>query len=271
MKFNKLRHWRFATALVGSSLLATSAAGTPAHTSFSRSLRACGGTTHAPRDLEMKPPRSEPVTCGGGTYIVEVDYGDDSNDGRFDSYVSCETSDGKSYRVNGLPDSVENAIRTTIPSGIRFDGRMPELRLPEGIEVNESTATIDLPAGEALSFEAPREDGVFDRRNLAVTGTRSVLVVRVIAMDASTTQSVERLSDSVFGNGANGPADPVTMRSQYLACSYDQLEFVEANDRDGTSTNIRNGTCEKLCLTQSYTASSVKKGKPGKLTFSTYG
>ena len=76
-------------------------------------------------------------------------------------------------------------------------------------------------------------------------GTLSIFVVRVISADASTTDSVERLRDSVFGNGADGSADPVTMRSQYLACSYDQLEFVEANDRDGTNSNIRNGAFER--------------------------
>ena len=66
----------------------------------------------------------------------------------------------------------------------------------------------------------PDEGGPFDpfnpldRCDLAVTGTRSVLVVRVVAADTSTTQSVERLSNSVFGNGADGSVDSVTMRSQ---------------------------------------------------------
>ena len=267
MKFDNLCHWLGAATFLGSSLLTTAAAAgtaasTAVHTSFGRGLR--GGTPHTPhtlRDLQREPPRNEPVTCAGGTYIVEVEHGDDRDsivndrNSYSDSYISCETSGGKSYKVNGMPDSVESEIRTSISGRIGIApgiaGRMPELRLPEGSVVNESTATIDLPAGGAVNFEAPDEGGPFDsfnpfdRRDLAVTGTRSVLVVRVVAADTSTTQSVERLSNSVFGNGADGSVDPVTMRSQYLDCSYNQLEFVEATDRDGTDINIRNGACER--------------------------
>ena len=71
-----------------------------------------------------------------------------------------------------------------------------------------------------------------------------MLVVRVQhATQASTTATVERLSDSVFGNGVDGSDDPVTLKSQYSECSYGALNFVEAANRNGnTGTNIRNGT-----------------------------
>ena len=59
---------------------------------------------------------------------------------------------------------------------------------------------------------------------------------------SETTASELRLSDSVFGNGVDGNVDSVTLRSQYKACSHDQLNFEEADDRDGKIINIRNGT-----------------------------
>ena len=72
-------------------------------------------------------------------------------------------------------------------------------------------------------------------------GTLSIFVVRVISADASTTAPAERLGDSVFGNGADGSADPVTPRSQYVDCSYSQLESVEVTARNGINTNLCTG------------------------------
>jgi hypothetical protein len=230
--------WLFATALaIGSSyrIAADANASPPGH-------RLRGTTTteqHQPLRRHLKKP-VDSSTCAG-TSIVDVQYEDHSID---ESYISCETSNGKSYKVVGVPDSVVRGNKSNIVGGLS------ELVLPEGSEVDESTATIQLPPGKGVQFKeksnkgkGPHNNGLYDRsRNLAVTGQRSVLVVRVIATDATTTASVERLSDSVFGNGADGSVDPVTLRSQYLACSHDALEFVEAADRDGTNIQIRNGT-----------------------------
>lgn len=77
---------------------------------------------------------------------------------------------------------------------------------------------------------------------VAETQDRSVLVVRVVATDASTSVSEARLSDSVFSNNADGDgADAASLKTQMSACSFGQLNFVEAADRDGSSVNIRNG------------------------------
>ena len=64
-----------------------------------------------------------------------------------------------------------------------------------------------------------------DRRNLAVvTGDKSVLVVRVIASDDTTTASVSQLSDGVFGTAG----DPVNLKSQFYECSREQLNIIPA-------------------------------------------
>ena len=83
---------------------------------------------------------------------MEVEHGDDRDsivndrNSYSDSYISCETSGGNSYKINGMPDSVKSEIRTSISGRIGIApgiaGRMPELRLPEGSVVNESTATM---------------------------------------------------------------------------------------------------------------------------------
>lgn len=58
-----------------------------------------------------------------------------------------------------------------------------------------------------------------------VVGQRSLLVVRVVAPDASTTASVEELSDAVFGT--NG--DRANLVTQFAACSNKQLTFTASN------------------------------------------
>merc|ERR1712157_678062 len=60
-------------------------------------------------------------------------------------------------------------------------------------------------------------------RNLA-TGTRSVLAVRILAPDSTTSFTEQQLSDSIFGNNV----DNINLRDQYLRCSADQLEFTKA-------------------------------------------
>ena len=137
--------------------------------------------------------------------------------------------------------------------------------LHDGSILDEATGSIDLPPGQALQFKEINKWGgwngnvnsgsddivndggnkgksLFDRNRHLATGKKSVLVVRVKAANSETTDSELRLSDSVFGNGFDGSTDPVTLRSQYKACSYGQLEFEEAENKDGTNINIRNGT-----------------------------
>jgi hypothetical protein len=84
------------------------------------------------------------------------------------------------------------------------------------------------------------------RRTLQ-TGTRSVLAVRVLLNDVSyNIASQTGLSNDVFGNGL----DTVNLKSQYAACSYNQLLFTKSPNRNMTSnpndgcTDIRNGVVD---------------------------
>lgn len=66
---------------------------------------------------------------------------------------------------------------------------------------------------------------------------RSVLIVRVVLVDAEPSNSVQELSDSVFGNNV----DNINLASQFQACSYGQMSFVKALDRSGMTSSINNG------------------------------
>lgn len=93
---------------------------------------------------------------------------------------------------------------------------------------------------------ANRPDNFFDlgSRRLAETGNKTVLVVRVVAADGSTSFSTSELSDAVFGTDG----DLVNLKSQYAACSYDQFNFNPAPNRavaaGQVGTNIVNGATE---------------------------
>ncbi|GFH56571.1 hypothetical protein CTEN210_13047 [Chaetoceros tenuissimus] len=64
-------------------------------------------------------------------------------------------------------------------------------------------------------------------------GTRTVLVVRVIAVDKSTTASESELAENIFEN-AN---DSLNLQSWYKQCSYNQLNFVPATG-DGINKGV---------------------------------
>jgi hypothetical protein len=159
--------------------------------------------------------------------------------------LSCDTADGKHYVVQGAPDHLIQANKKGI-----IDGAI-ELSLPAGAYLDEDTATLKMPSSGGVKLKErmgkhsdnSKEGLIFDRsrRSLAVTGIRSALVVRVIASGVATEFSQARLSHSVFGNGADGTLDSVTMKSHFGTCSNGQLSFVQANNRDGRSIQIRNG------------------------------
>ena len=158
-----------------------------------------------------------------------------------ESYLACETLDGKQYRVNGIPDHVMKAEEKSVIDGVIA------LDLPEDAYLDEPTATLKLPSKVGLKFKAKSDNGgkrgVFDRsrRSLAVSGTRTALVVRVIASNVAPLKSEASLSNAVFGNGADGTVDPMSLKSMYTTCSHGQLTFVPASDRNGRSIDIRKG------------------------------
>jgi hypothetical protein len=192
------------------------------------------------------------TTCQ--TVLNEVQYEDPSID---ESFISCDTSDGLSYKVTDLSADEVNAHGTAVASGEE------ELDLPEGSYLDAATGTVKAPKGKKIGLkkngggkkgpagtvqsEAPegvggyswagRDRNLQDNNGLGITGEKTVLVVRVIAADASTTATEAQLSESVFGNGV----DPINLATQYDACSYGKLTFVKTANRSGTGANISNG------------------------------
>ena len=183
---------------------------------------------------------SMPSMCAT-TLIVE---GFSLNRTKRESYIACQTLDGKQYRVTGVSYSSFEAKKKDIINGI------VELDLPEGVYLDESTATLNLPSPAGLKFKlkdnsGDRAEALFDRsrRSLATTGTCSILVVRVVASSVAPFKSEATLSNNVFGNGAVGTADAMTLKSLYNTCSHGQLNFIPASDLNGKSIGIWNGLC----------------------------
>jgi hypothetical protein len=130
-----------------------------------------------------------------------------------------------------------------------------------------------LQEGDATSSQRAPEQ----QRNLAAlqstralqTGTRTVLVVRVMLNDGQYNFADQTgLSNDVFGNGV----DTVNLKSQYAACSANQLIFdkspnrsMTSNPNDGTTT-ISNGVVDiKVALAVSAGDSSVRNAVTTKI------
>lgn len=151
------------------------------------------------------------------------------------SRLICEIDSGETYTVD-VPDHwlLQQMKKGNIRSGVSH------INLARDAFLDEERAEIktsDLP----VMTSPPVGNDAPNRRDLAVLeGVFSVLVVRVQASDQATTRSEEDLANSVFGNKASDPQG-VNMKSQYNSCSHGKLNFVEADNRNGKSTNISNG------------------------------
>ena len=144
----------------------------------------------------------------------DVDHGDQH-------YLACLTDDGNAYKVKAanqkfLQDNFENGAFKSAETDLIFG----------------NDAVLDSVTNEILS-KSPglAKKSLESGRKLAVTsGQKSVLIVRVVASDGSTSASDIALGNSVFGNSV----DSVNLSSQYAACSHNKLEFVKAADKVGT-------------------------------------
>lgn len=158
--------------------------------------------------------------------LVSVDEGQELEGGKRDTFWSCELQGEDALKagysfvtVEGLGDqffadnNVESGLTTLSAEGAVFSGT--EMIVPA--EVTPSLGVDGRRLSERHS------------RNLAVTGVRKVLVVRVNARDRSTTGSEEWLAQKVFTDGT-------TLASQYAACSHSKLNFIPASGRGISSS-----------------------------------
>jgi hypothetical protein len=176
-------------------------------------------------------------SCTG--IIADVQYGEAGEAGGDDEdeYLACETKSGKIYKVNA---SDKSFLKEKFKNG-GFKSGETELSFDDDATVDEDSAAIISKTPPGLAKKKKKRG---QQRKLAqVEGDVSVLVVRVIASDGATSSSQSALSDSVFGNNADGNgADAVNLKSQYEDCSHNKLRFQEAPDRTGTSISIANGS-----------------------------
>jgi hypothetical protein len=159
-------------------------------------------------------------------------------DGSHEHSPSCELEDGSIIPISisgrgaafweQKMESGEFKSGETVVSGCEFVpsvmGGTTECVIPEG-----HTSFLS-------NFVNTDNQEDHERRKLIIEGNKTILVVRVIAADGATTASEGALGDFVFGTDASS----ITVATQYKACSYGQLNFLEADDRALTGTNDGN-------------------------------
>ena len=192
------------------------------------------------RYLKQPPDdEEEPIVECDETLFVEVQNMNNSDEPR----IEC-SKDGISYAIDISKEDIKkkkhgianNELELDLPQGAKIDKAKGKIKIPKG----EQASMVPSPGlnQNKIKFKTKKKSKdkstpwtTSNRRRLT-TGTKTVLVVRVVANDSSTTASADQLSDSVFGT--NG--DLVNLKTQYAACSHNQLQFQPA-----TGTGITNG------------------------------
>lgn len=171
-------------------------------------------------------PLTEPCTAVVKEIMTTVDR----------ASLSCLTRSGKIYSVP-LVDTQwirQKELQRELFSGVTSLDIPPDTM----IDTETQTLQLDTPPGLLNIVEDDTTRNLRRSRNLEkTTGRKTVLVIRVKATNSVTTASEAQLADDVFGD--NG--DVNNLRTQYLACSYGQLEFQKTQNRNGRTTDIRNG------------------------------
>ncbi|CAJ1946003.1 unnamed protein product [Cylindrotheca closterium] len=170
-----------------------------------------------------------------------------------ESLLYCETPGGYFYKV---PTSDPSWVETMVQGGQLISG-VTELELPPDTLVNEHLGTLEWKnnndhdnnstntssSSDTMVVMTP---GLVDhgstnerrtrRRRLAeVTGTKTVLTVRIIATDQQNTFDEATLRQEVFGT------DNTNLKTQFDKCSFGQLTFVATDDRSGQTVSIVGG------------------------------
>jgi hypothetical protein len=161
-------------------------------------------------------------------YLKEIEY-EEPSVGKPDSKWDCELDPVDADGIEGIFMSFEglNLQSNATDSDSRPLISGESTLFANGIEINHGQAKARFPKGARPAYgRRPHK-----HRHLAtVTGTKPVLAVRVIGADTSTTASMVEISDSIFGTAG----DPVNLKSQFAACSFNKLNITPTPGFAGT-------------------------------------
>jgi hypothetical protein len=162
-----------------------------------------------------------------------------------DQTNNVELPDGRIYEVNNAMVGWEISLQSgrdkvLIPEGtvIYSNGKMDVKgkRLSKANQGKNGFVRRNLPGEDVVEERTPEQE-----RNLAALqssrrlqkGNKTVLAVRIILNDGAYSHATQTgLSNDVFGNGV----DTINLKTQYAACSYNQLTFNKAADRSLSTT-----------------------------------
>ena len=115
---------------------------------------------------------------------------------------------------------IEDSILKQLHDGKLTSGTSTLMQ--EGAFFDDEDGALIVDEGEDLEFGGKHDQS---RRKLAVTGTKTMLALRVEAADSSTSSSESQISDAWYGT----TGDPLNLKSQYEACSYGKVTMNPAN------------------------------------------
>ena len=101
---------------------------------------------------------------------------------------------------------------------------------------------VKIPPGIEVSIKKRSENQPNGRRLATTTGNKSTIALWVQGSDASTTTPMDNglsgcMTDEIFGTYG----DPINLRSQYKACSFNQLDFQPFNGSSSSGQAVFNG------------------------------
>ena len=139
----------------------------------------------------------------------------------------CVFPDGRMLRIINLEKFISMKHMNNLKSG------RSRLKTKNPI-IENSTLTVTTKDGLRVENKATIS-------NVATaSGEKSVLGIRVIANDESTTSSMSEISDEMFGT----ISDPHNMKSQYAACSHNQFTVNPFSGTTSTGQTITDGVGE---------------------------
>lgn len=150
----------------------------------------------------------------------------DNEDSAPEMALFCETPSGKFYRV-----LVEDGWIDEKRKNDELFSSHTELTFSKNVMIDEATQEIDLDNVPPGLVNNPS-----NRRLGTVVGDKTVLAVRVLTTDDQTLG----FEEDVLRNEVFSTTD-TNLRTQISACSFDQLRFMECDNRSGTSVSIVNG------------------------------